>query len=110
MQHLLSTPVIGREKRFRDATKAATKRPLGLRVAGVVVLVAASLVAIADQSDKFVSAQEIVGLHEIPSFVAQRVELTPGVNVDSPADGAGPAPSGGTTLTDLPTGNRLWAR
>jgi len=110
MQHLLSTPVIGREERFRDPTKPATKRPLWLLIAGVVALVAASLAAIADQSDKFVSAHEIVGLHEVPEFVAHRVELTPGLNMDRPADGAGPAPSGGTTLTDLPTGNRLGAR
>jgi len=39
-----------------------------------------------DQSDRLVSTQEIVGLHEIPSFVTDRVELTPG---DGPAERAG---------------------
>jgi len=39
-------------------------------IVGVVALIAASLVAIADQSDKFVSAQEIVGVHEVRSFVS----------------------------------------
>ena len=39
-------------------------------IVGVVALIGASLVAIADQSDKFVSAQEIVGVHEVPSFVS----------------------------------------
>lgn len=51
------------------------KPRLILRFVGVVVLVAGSLAAIADQSDKFVSAQEIVGLHEIPSFVSDTIRL-----------------------------------
>ena len=43
-----------------------------LRILGVIVLIAASLAAISDQSDKFVSAPDIVGLHEIPSYVSDR--------------------------------------
>ena len=64
-------------------------RFLPVRIFGVAVLVSASLVAIADQSDKLVSAQEIVGVHEIPSFVTDRVELTPGLSADGSAEGAG---------------------
>ena len=57
-------------------------RFLIVRLFGVVVLVSASLVAIADQGDRLVSAQEMVGVHEIPSFVTDRVELTPGLSAD----------------------------
>jgi hypothetical protein len=68
----------------------AVSRPrplLLLRVAGVVALVAASVAAIADQSTRFVSGQEIVGVHEIPAFIAGRVELPPGLAPDEPAFG-----------------------
>jgi hypothetical protein len=58
-----------------------------LRVAGVVALVAASVAAIADQSTRFVSGQEIVGVHEIPAFIAGRVELPPGLAPDDRAPG-----------------------
>ena len=44
-----------------------------LRVLGVVMLVVGSVAAMADQSGK------LVGIHEIPPFVLDRVELTPGV-------------------------------
>jgi len=54
-------------------------RFLTVRIFGVAVLVSASLVAIADQGDRLVSAQETIGVHEIPSFVTDRVELTPGL-------------------------------
>lgn len=39
----------------------------------VLLLVAGSFTALADQSAKF------VGAHELPPFVLERVELTPGV-------------------------------
>jgi hypothetical protein len=42
---------------------------LVLHVLGVALLVAASLTAMADQSGR------LVGVHEIPPFVAERVEL-----------------------------------
>jgi len=58
---------------------ATTTLRLVLHVAAVAALVAASVAAIADQSARFVSGQEIVGVHEIPSFISRRVELTPGV-------------------------------
>jgi hypothetical protein len=61
------------------------KTPLTLHIAGVAVLVTASLAAIADQSEKFVGAQEIIGVHELPAFVSDHVELTPGLSVDSSA-------------------------
>jgi hypothetical protein len=66
-----------------------------LRVAGVVALVAASLAAIADQSTRFVSGQEVVGVHEVPKFIAGRVELPPGLAPDDPvpSDVARPARS-----------------
>jgi hypothetical protein len=44
-----------------------------LYIAAVLALVAGSFTAMADQSSKF------VGAHEIPPFVLERVELTPGV-------------------------------
>ncbi|MGH9798352.1 MAG: hypothetical protein ACRD5D_09385 [Candidatus Polarisedimenticolia bacterium] len=44
-----------------------------LYLIGVLALVAGSFTAMADQSAKF------VGTHEIPPFVLERVELTPGV-------------------------------
>jgi hypothetical protein len=61
-----------------------------LRVAGVAALVVASVAAIADQSTQFVSAQEIIGVHEVPKFIAGRVELTPGLAPDhsAPIDGS----------------------
>jgi hypothetical protein len=44
-----------------------------LYILAVLALVAGSFTAMADQSDKF------VGAHELPPFVLERVELTPGV-------------------------------
>jgi len=41
---------------------------LTLSIVGVIALIAASLAAIADQSDKFVSAPDVVGLREVPSY------------------------------------------
>jgi len=49
------------------------KSRLVLRILGVVMLVVGSVAAMADQSGK------LVGIHEIPPFVLDRVELTPGV-------------------------------
>ncbi len=42
-----------------------------LHILGVVTLVAASLTAMADQSGR------LVGVHEIPPFVTDRVEIVP---------------------------------
>jgi hypothetical protein len=42
----------------------------------VVLIVTGSLTAMADQSAKF------VGAHEVPPFVLERVELTPGVTAE----------------------------
>ncbi len=42
---------------------------LAARIAGVALLAAASLAAIADQSGRF------VGVHEVPPFVCDRVEI-----------------------------------
>lgn len=55
-----------------------------LQIAGIAALVVASVAAIADQSARFVSGQEIVGVHEIPAFIAGRVELTPGPTPEGP--------------------------
>ena len=44
---------------------------LVLYILGVVMLVAASLTAMADQSGR------LVGVHEIPPFVTERVEIVP---------------------------------
>jgi len=110
MQHLLTAHAIGNEPPLRETIKPATKPRLAFLIAGVIALVAASLAAIADQSDKFVSAHEIVGLHEIPSFVAVRVELTPGLAVDSPVGDAGPSPTGRKAPVDPPMEDRLGQR
>ena len=73
---------------------------LSLHILGVAALVVASVAAIADQSARFVSGQEIVGVHEVPAFIAGRVELTPGLTPDGSAvdvcgDPDGPAGSAG---------------
>ena len=52
---------------------------LVLSILGVALLVVASVAAIADQSTKFVDA------HEVPAFVLNRVELTPGLVGDGNA-------------------------
>lgn len=58
---------------------------LVLHILGVVTLVAASLVAMADQSGR------LVDVHEIPPFVTERVEILP--QVDRPVLSA-PAQAG----------------
>lgn len=47
-----------------------------LYVAAVLALVAGSFSVMADQSPKF------IGAHEVPPFVLERTELTPGVAPD----------------------------
>lgn len=54
---------------------------LVLHILAVVALVAASLVAMADQSGR------LVGVHELPPFVTERVELPPGVVAGRPKPG-----------------------
>ena len=56
-------------------------------IVAVLALVAGSLTAMADQSAKF------VGTHEIPPFVLDRVELTPGVAADRPRPVDPPRPA-----------------
>ena len=82
-------PSIGSGARARRGSTAAFQsRPtprlttLGLHILGVAALVVASVAAIADQSARLVSGQEILGVHEVPAFIASRVELTPGVIPD----------------------------
>ena len=61
---------------------------LDLYILGVVMLVAASLTAMADQSG------QLVGVHEIPPFVTERVEIVPKADhpvLDAPAQADGPA-------------------
>ena len=55
---------------------------LVLRILGVVMLVAASVAAMADQSGK------LVGVHEVPPFVLDRIELTPGLVSPAPPPAA----------------------
>lgn len=81
-------------------------RLLGYVVA-VVALLIPSLAAMADQSDK------LVGVHEIPRFVLERVELPWGRSGDQPQRGESPgsrradhaAPSGGAQHGHGPTGS-----
>ena len=86
---------------------AVTLRPiLTLYVVGVAALIAASVAAIADQSTRFVSGQEIVGVQEIPLFISGRVELTPGLTPDNSALDVGSGPGGRHAPADLPAGQR----
>lgn len=55
-------------------------------VAGVALLMAASFAAIASQSGKF------VGVHEVPPFVCDRVELVAGLSHDRAGGGKRAAP------------------
>jgi hypothetical protein len=75
---------------------------LALHIVGVAALVAASVVAIADQSARFVSGQEVVGVHEIPSFISDRVELPPGIAAGDSAPGGTPSLGGPEAGADLP--------
>jgi hypothetical protein len=82
-----------------------------LHIVGVAALVAASVAAIADQSTRFVSGQEIVGVHEIPSFISGRVELTPGLVPDDPTLDLRSGPGGGERApADLPARQRMPGR
>jgi hypothetical protein len=78
-----------------------------LHIVGVAALVAASVAAIADQSARFVSGQEIVGVHEVPSFISGRVELTPGVMPDDPTPDVGTGQGGRGGATDLSARRRM---
>src|SRR5512145_2379497 len=69
-------------KRIRRS-KETTEARLIAYVLGVVLVVGASLAAIANQSDHF------VGVHEVPPFVCDRVELVPGLAADRSAGGVG---------------------
>jgi hypothetical protein len=64
---------------------------LVFHILGVVTLVAASLAAMADQSSR------LVGVHEIPPFVTERVEIVP--KADHPVLDA-PAQAGGLATVD----------
>jgi len=90
MQHNLASPAFrispslhAAEPKRPPRSQTITPGALLVRVVGVAALVAASVAAIADQSTRFVSGQEIVGVHEIPAFIAGRVELTPGLATES---------------------------
>jgi hypothetical protein len=53
-----------------------------LRAIGVLALVAGSLTAIADQSERFIGVHEAAGVQDLPAFASDRIELTPGVTLD----------------------------
>lgn len=79
------------------ASREANRTPglmMILHILGVAALVVASVTAIADQSERFVSGQEIVGVHEIPAFIAGRVELTPGLTPEGSTLDVGGRPAG----------------
>lgn len=69
-------------KRIRRS-KETTEARLIAYVLGVVLVVGASFAAIANQSDHF------VGVHEVPPFVCDRVELVPGLAANRSAGGVG---------------------
>jgi hypothetical protein len=74
---------------LRRRTRRSTLKPrLVPYILGVLMLIGTSLVAIADQSSKFVGAHELAGVHGIPSFVSDRVELPPGQRVSPLASDA----------------------
>lgn len=58
-----------------------------LRTIGALALAAGSVAAIADQSEKFAGAHEIVGVQNLPRFVSDRIELPPGIAPDGPVGG-----------------------
>jgi hypothetical protein len=58
-----------------------------LRTIGALALVAGSVAAIADQSEKFTGGHEIVGIQTLPRLVSDRVELPPGLATDGPVGG-----------------------
>jgi len=98
MQHEFASPAF----RISPQPRAATSRPslrdraitpvaLLVRVVAVAALVAASVAAIADQSTRFVSGQEIIGVHEVPAFISSRVELTPGLGMETAVPAANAA-------------------
>lgn len=64
-------------------------------ILSVALLIAASVTAIANQSGSF------VGVHEIPPFVCERVELVPSLTADPSASGVGPSKSERITPADL---------
>jgi hypothetical protein len=90
---------MARPARPREAT-ARGNHMLMLHIVGVVALVAVSVAAIADQSTRFVSGQEIIGVHEIPAFISGRVELTPGLAPANPIPDIGSG-AGGRRPADL---------
>jgi hypothetical protein len=61
----------------------AIETRLMVYILSVALLVAASLAAIANQSGR------LVGVHEIPAFVCDRVELVPALTADRSAGDAG---------------------
>lgn len=92
-----STEYRARASRERSQDLHGRRTPglmLTLHILGVAALVVASVAAIADQSARFVSGQEIVGVHEIPAFIAGRVELTPGLAPDGSTLEIGDDPGG----------------
>ncbi|MGH8696337.1 MAG: hypothetical protein ACREVS_07675 [Burkholderiales bacterium] len=64
-------------------------------ILGVAFLIAASLAAMANQSGK------LVGVHEVPPFVCDRVELVPSLTADRSAGGVGPSRSERVTPDDF---------
>jgi len=89
--------VSGDEGRKRSRqSKETTEARLIAYVVGVVLVAGASLAAIANQSDHF------VGVHEVPPFVCDRVELVPGLASDRSAGGV--ARAGGERMAqgDIP--------
>lgn len=65
-------------------------------ILSVTLSIAASLAAMANQSGK------LVGVHEMPPFVCERVELVPGLTGDHSAGGVGPSGSERVTPDALP--------
>ena len=97
----------GERKRARHG-RSTPGLMLIVHIVGVAALLAASVAAIADQSARFVSGQEIVGVHEIPSFISGRVELTPGLTPDDPTPDLRSGPGGrGRAPAELSVGQRL---
>ena len=78
-----------------------------LRAIGTLALVAGSVAAIADQSEKFTDAHEIVGLQKLPRFVSDRIELPPGIAPDGPVRSAAQNPASGPAF---PAGGRTRGR
>ena len=91
----IAAPSTGAGNGHGGTRRPAIETRLMVYILGVALLIAASLGAIANQSGR------LVGVHEIPPFVCDRVELVPSLTVDRSAGAVGLSTSERGTPDDL---------